>query len=315
MYGGTGGLLLPPGAPEDGFVPSPKVAFSRRRLNDPAIALAVFLPWGLFSGTFWLLSAQVRYLHFSQCLFLVICGLAFTVALSAKAVLVRWQQRTSSNSLEPTWFAFLAASCIFAWLLAVLLGEYNYVVNRVPFNTMHDLNTVIGVDVSTSAGKSYMDASVMLFKEGTYVDQQRSIAYKNGDAYCVAPVTVGNMPLASYDFWAVGIGCCNPYGGSFFCGEALSKTANAGLRLMEDWQRPFYRIAVDMASEEYGIHATNPIFLHWAEDPATVDKQAHTAQHYEAGWTKVFWTAVILHALGQGFAVFVVVSHYSKYLM
>jgi hypothetical protein len=196
------------------------------------------------------------------------------------------------------------------------LGEYNYYANLVPMNTMMDLATVTGVDPAMTPGKAYLDASVIKFTKGTMVNQKLSMGYKNGEVYCVAPITIGAAPFASYDFWAVGIGCCNPFGGQFWCGASGSTVANTGLRLMDDRERPYYRLAVQQATAEYGIHVSQPIFLNWALDPASPEgtDEAHSAGSFRTRSNRFFWTASIIALIVQTCLVFRIVNHYSKYL-
>merc|ERR1719401_1668359 len=109
---------------------------------------------------------------------------------------------------------------------------------------MTDLNTVENVSPAAVGGKAYMDASTLIFTKGTYVDKTRALGFKDSDTYCVAPITIGDVPFAVYDFWAVGVNCCNPFGGDCWCGAMGSPTANTGLRVMDNSKRAFYRLAV-----------------------------------------------------------------------
>eukprot|EP00438_Fugacium_kawagutii_P009189 Skav234281 [mRNA] locus=scaffold2271:7000:9362:+ [translate_table: standard] len=62
---------------------------------------------------------------------------------------------------------------------------------------------------------------------------RRSMAFKNVDTYCVAPITVTK-------------------------GEYNNPNAHSGLRLLSDDQRGFYRLAVEQAE--------HPLFFYWTED-------------------------------------------------
>merc|ERR1719189_475788 len=119
----------------------------------------------------------------------------------------------------------------------------------------------------------------MFFLPRSQLDFRYAMSFRNTDLYCVAPVARrlanGSLPrLLNYDFWAVGINCCSEDGSGFHCGQHYNdKGAHAGLRLMRDEQRPFFRLAVQQALAAHNIKATHPIFLHWVADPIVAMKE------------------------------------------
>ena len=82
------------------------------------------------------------------------------------------------------------------------------------------------------------------------------------------------LPLETYDFWAIGMDCCSVNAADFHCGMGLgwascllplshgrsaraaralagevgNSKAHSGLRLLDDRQRSFYRLAVEQAA-------------------------------------------------------------------
>merc|ERR1719352_1166452 len=75
------------------------------------------------------------------------------------------------------------------------------------------------------------------------------------------------MAKDTYDFWAVGTDCCSEVAADFRCGEYSNGRARAGLRLMDSATLPYYRLAVNQATAQFGVHATTPLFFTWTQDP------------------------------------------------
>merc|ERR1719343_1370865 len=118
-----------------------------------------------------------------------------------------------------------------------------------------------------------MDAGTITFGNGTHIDVMKSMGFKNQEVYCVAPIVYGegNETFKTYDFWAVGIGCCSASQADFHCKGWNDANAQGGVRLMRDIDRPFYRLAVQQAEATYNIKAVHPLFFTWVVDaPATV---------------------------------------------
>lgn len=233
----------------------------RRRMNLLAIGVNVFLPWILFCGIYTALCFTLHYTrpHVAEAtIFIGLLASAFSGALAFKA---------KARDSDPMWFTFSALAFFIATLLAAIFGDLNYWMNMQPFYDLDNLNSYFGVNPATAKGQEKMDAGRIVFKEGTELDLRKSIGFKNENLYCVTPITHGMDQLASYDFWAVGINCCQAVG-DFKCGEVGNPHAHAALRSMRDEDRPLYRLAVQMAEAEYNIKATHPLFFHWMQAPS-----------------------------------------------
>jgi hypothetical protein len=154
-------------------------------------------------------------------------------------------------------------------------------------------------------GHQFLDAGMINFIPGSHVDVTKSYGFKNKDTFCVAPIVfdeshlqilaaslgekdVSKMkrPQANgtvqyggvfyngsgtepphYDFWAVGTNCCSGHGSDFQCGEFNNVRAHSGLRLLNDRDRGYFRLAVQEAEAAHRIKALHPIFLYFMEDP------------------------------------------------
>jgi len=243
-------------------------------MNFLSIAAALFAPWVLFSVLFATRSFSA---HYEQpTLTRMLAGVILIVVLGGGFLeaSTRRKQAIDGDQEPPSWGMFVFATCLLAWLLAVVIGDLNFFGNMQPFYDILNLNSYSGIDPSQTHGQQVMDAGRIVFSHDARLDLSKAMGFKNFDTYCVAPITVGNssvgtLPLAAYYFWAVGINCCSGSPGDFRCGEFNNPHAHAGLRLMRNEQRPFFRLAVQQAEATLGIRAEHPIFLYWLQDPDT----------------------------------------------
>merc|ERR1719491_1298925 len=100
--------------------------------------------------------------------------------------------------------------------------------------------------------------------------------------------------------------CCSGIRPDFHCGEFNKNHATAGLRLMRDDERPFYRLAVQQAEAAYNIRADHPLFFHWMHDPI-----AEVMAYYDEG-VKYFFLGIFAHFVLQLFLVIVASLAFSK---
>ncbi|CAE7639251.1 GIP [Symbiodinium sp. CCMP2456] len=233
----------------------------RKRLNVVAITINILAPWLLFCGIFAALSFQLHYYH---------PALAWSCAgagLVLAAVCAFLAHRSRMQEQDPTWCTFAAMAYLAATVLAATLGDTNYWYHMQPYYDIENINSYPDVSPARERGQQLMDAGRVYFEDGASLDVSKSMSFKNLERYCVAPIISGAAPLSSYDFWAVGVNCCGGARGDFRCGEYNNPRARAGLRLMRDDQRPFFRLAVQQAEAAYNIKASHPLFFYWMQDP------------------------------------------------
>lgn len=239
----------------------------RKRINLVAILINIFLPWAVFTTVYTLLSFTFHYEHPGM-LWPIVMGFFFFVLLIwAMGYKARTKQRT------PAWWTFAGISCSVALVLGVVAGNLNYQYYLMPSYAINNLNTYPNADVATESGTQLMDVGKAYFIAGTHLDFTKSMGFKNDDIYCVTPITKGNAVLESYDFWAVGINCCSGTTADFRCGEFNNPKARSGMRLVNAYQRPFYRLAVQEAQAAYHIKANHPLFFEWVQDPVDLLEQ------------------------------------------
>lgn len=236
----------------------------RQRINMIAMAQSLFLPWILFCLIYANFSFKTHYDSPALCWFYFSLGVIVT--LFTGGITLKHYLDKSKGLGYSSWWAFAFLTMVIALTLGAIFGCMNFNLFMQPYYDLMNLNTYKDVDPAQVKGAQLMDAGLVEFVDGARLDLGRSMGFKNLETYCVAPITVDSLPLASYDFWAVGVGCCSPNSADFHCGEYNSANAKYGLRFMKDDQRPFFRLAVQQAEAAYQIQAVHPLFFYFTED-------------------------------------------------
>jgi len=313
MYGSSGPFVAPTISQKGPFARG-----VRQRLNIVAVLITLFVPWLLFTLMYWTMTFSLHKASPFLCHVLLLLGLgvvAITGFLAFDAIKKKREAGTAqflsdgnATYREPTWLIVLFATCFLAWTLGVIGGDVNFFHNLEPYYDLINLNTYPNVDPSRARGQQLMDAGRIVFSEGTTLDLSRSMGFKNLQQYCVAPIVAGSDPkhISSYDFWAVGVNCCSGTQADFHCGEFNNARAGAGLRLMRDDQRAFFRLAVQQAEAAYNIRADHPLFFYWMHDP-----NAEVMSYMDEGY-KYFLIGVICYFIFQLFLVVVFCMIFSK---
>mmetsp|Transcript_71902 Transcript_71902/g.124845 ORF Transcript_71902/g.124845 Transcript_71902/m.124845 type:complete len:330 (-) Transcript_71902:56-1045(-) len=292
---GMSGERVEAGAAGSIFAPG-----KRRRMNLVAICLNIFMPWFLFCSLYGIMSFTVHYQHPTLAWFMVLMG--FVISAFAGFLSLRAKMRDR----DPMWYTFASLGFFLATILAAVFGDMNFWYNMQPFYDIENLNTYPSVNPAREKGQQLMDAGRVYFADGSALDMQKAMGFKNLDIYCVAPIVNGQEQLASYDFWAVGINCCSGVSSDFRCGEFNNPHARSGLRLMRDDQRPFFRLAVQQAEAAYNIKATHPLFFYWMQDPV-----AEMNSYRDDGF-KYYLLGIFTHFAWNLFCVVCAVVGFSK---
>lgn len=285
----------------------------RRRLwNGSALWVALLLPWALFVLVFAVMSFSQQYSNpwfDSPRLNIAVNLLVFTVVLVfGWLALDAWMQKSRSRGApEPTWHTFLFCTIVLAWLLGLALANYNFDMNISVYNEVNSLNSYKNVDPSRVDGQRMMDAGTVQFVTGTRLDVSKSMGFKSGNTYCVAPIVFGDTPPAIYDFWAVGTGCCTEHSADFACGEYDNENARSGLRLTSTSLKSWYSLAVETAEATYGdVKTLNPVFFTWMEDPDSEVSQ------YWVDAARFFVLVAIVYGLFQAALIAAMLAVLSK---
>lgn len=278
----------------------------RRRMNCVPFLLCLVVPWAVFCMSFACMTFEIH--HSSPSL----CWGMHTGACVLLALLTffAWERgHLKAEVPAPSWLTFFAVTSTAAWLFGTVAGSVNYSVNMEKYYDMRSLNSYANVDPSFMRGEQLMDAGVVTFKDGTHLDITRSMGFKSGGLYCVAPIVATNGTSDNVDFWAVGRDCCSGVQADFHCQGYNIPAAKSGLRLMDDADRAFYRLAVQQAEAMYagsGLRARHPLFFSWETDaPAVLEAW------YQNG-RRVFIAGVFSQLLLQAFMVAVAAISFSK---
>ncbi|CAE7487511.1 unnamed protein product [Symbiodinium sp. CCMP2456] len=272
----------------------------RWRLNRVAMLEAVLVPWAIFLCVSWLLTFSIHYKHTVPVLVLVAACLLVPLGMWYRV----WHQQQDSTDIshrEPNWFFFLAIVSSVAWLAGVVVGLYTWSAYMQPYFEAESLAMITNVDTRKASGGQFLDMGALEFAPRTDVNESLTMGYKDGNLYCVAPiVTSGGVNAtapAFFEFWAVGVNCCDPFEPKLFaCGEPNDDQVRGGFRLTDTSLVPQYRKAIQMAQEEYHIRSgANPIFLHWTGDP--VKKTEQQFRDGEAAFWKFCWVFLAVSAV------------------
>jgi hypothetical protein len=254
----------------------------RKKLNILSLFISFGVPFMIFVGLLTLLTSRTRYYYPLTC-FTTTFGTGLVVLAIGYQVVTSIQQRTATGEGEPTWLIFLFGSSLVAYICAVCLGENVYEVYMQPYHRIMGMGTYTSVDPRTSSGQVLMDAGRVVFTNSSHLDVTKAMGYKGLQMYCVAPITMDNATLSTYDFWAVGTDCCTADHPNFHCGEFHNPKVHAGLRFMgesDDGKGAMFRLGVKQAEARYKIKSQYPIFVTWAQDPI-----GDTDQLYDDGST------------------------------
>lgn len=299
------------GGPPDKMASSVFARGPRRQMNLVSMAIALFVPWLIFSGVFAVMSFSIHYQ--APQIAILIAALCFLVIVMFGSYAVDGLRNKLSHdsSQESGWYIFTTVTGLLAWSFALGAGNINFFRNMQPYYDVINLNFYPSVDPTRMRGQQLMDAGRMTFTPTSQLDLRYSMGFKNLDLYCVAPIAVHDANgtvsrLESYDFWAVGLNCCSGEVPDFHCGEFNNARARSGLRLMRDELRPFFRLAVQQAEAAYNIKAVHPIFVYWLQDPVS------EINAYQEDGFKYYMLGMFAHFSFQLFLVITAAIAFSK---
>jgi len=249
---------------------------SHRRINALVLFQALFVPWIAFLVTYAAVSFGGHYWFPLSTELFVTGAFGASIWFYIKAIRNRAQQP------EDRFFsALISTGVASAVFLGWFLGDLNFWGDMQPAYQAEHMAAYSNVNPSTeklwsgeavpTRGRRFQDAGRIYFMNSAVIDINRSANFKMGNLYCVAPIVDPDCrDNCGFDFWAVGVNCCNEDGGNFHCGEYANPLAKAGIRLPAEGRRQSFRMAVMAAESTHSLTSTHPLFFMWVQDPVAV---------------------------------------------
>uniref|UniRef100_A0A7S0ZYX0 Uncharacterized protein n=1 Tax=Noctiluca scintillans TaxID=2966 RepID=A0A7S0ZYX0_NOCSC len=261
------------GGPEYFAVPSyggvePHTKFAVVRPGAGTVLACVVIPWLMFSGVCYVNESSSRY--YDGMVYAAVDGCFVMVALGFGVIAFQAMRKRQRGDLsqDPTWLTYICVMSLVGIAGGCICGQMNYVSYWRPYFDNKSLGTYRNVDAGADTGTMVMDAGTIHFTSDTYLDLTKAMGFTDSDTYCVAPITSPSNDGKRYDFWAVGLNCCtsgsNP---NFECGEYNNPAAHSALRVLDDEEREFFRLAEQQAEVTYNIGALQPLFFTFMEYP------------------------------------------------
>jgi hypothetical protein len=234
--------------------------------------MLVMVPWALFVWTIllWLLMRHYSYPT-------TVLMTALVAVVSSFAVLT-WRRGMVSSTVA---IGPLGLLCLCAIVLGVVLGMFGWEAFWRQYWWTQTGARYVGNTANTPAG-SQLDAAVVNFADpgtntlldGTSVDSSRAAGYRKWHMYCAAPVLSPLSTasgLARVNYWAIGIDCCQPYGG-FTCGASRSYKGTTGVVMLEggypcpNCNVELFDQAIAKAEAQFGlVSAAGALRVLWVE--------------------------------------------------
>jgi uncharacterized protein with PQ loop repeat len=178
------------------------------------------------------------------------------------------KHKETEEEHSPMWYNFLTACCFLAIIGGFILGMLNYTTNMEKYYSLNSLGTYTNINPAHVVGEQLVDAGRITFEKDVHLDLSHSMGFKDADMYCVAPIVSPNTSKSTYwDFWAVGKNCCSGTAADYHCKGFQDALNMGGIRLLNDADRPFYRLAVQQAEATYKITTHKPLFFLWEWEP------------------------------------------------
>jgi len=177
------------------------------------------------------------------------------------------------NKSGGSWYLFLGLLCFFAVVSSAFAGLYNYDTHMFQYWSYEENRLYTNVLPSEPA-LAHLDAGKIIFSPDARVDTTRSVGFKAGAVYCVAPI-LDDIQATRVEYWAAGTDCCGQRA-DFSCDASWDAGARSGVVVVDNnsflsTHRDYYMLAVEEAEAAFDlVSAKKPLFVRWVSDPQEV---------------------------------------------
>lgn len=223
--------------------------------------MMMLLPWAFFFGAVLLFS--LRYHHHPW----EVYGLVTLAVFVGILTMVSDAAGDSGG-----WHLYLGTLCLTGLISGSITGIYNYQANTFRYWAFDEYRQYSNV-LPSELAKAHTDAASIRFAEEARVDTTKTVGYKAGHVFCVAPIIDDSGPGTPVEYWAAGRDCCSKRS-KFACDDVWSPYAKSGVVMREAGglvpsDRNFYMKAVLEASAAYDlVSAEHPLFVSWVTEPS-----------------------------------------------
>lgn len=181
------------------------------------------------------------------------------------------EARALEFRLDRTWPRLSQLLFLVAAVAGMLFGGLNYIYYAWPSYSLDGLRTYSDLDATDVSSQRVMDAGRVTFAAHSHLLTDLAMSYTEGETYCVAPITTmqgmaQDTRPGRFELWAAGVGCCSPGQSNFHCGDFDKPNARSGLRVVDETQLRYFKLAVQQAEAAYHLEVGQPMFFTWLED-------------------------------------------------
>jgi len=277
--------------------PKSKLKPQSKGSNIQFMVVIIFVPWVLFLI---IMSTYILFYHhhWLVTVFTLMGGVMVSIGLIALSL-----DDNKKKTGGKRWYAYLGCVCFIATLAGGILGFYCYHSFMFQYNSYEERRMYANVLPSEPASTK-VDAGKLVFATDARVDVSKSIGFKSGNFYCVAPILDEDMDTR-VEYWAAGVDCCS-YRGDFSCDDAWDPKARSGAVIFEDSsmlvpsERVFFEKARHEAEAAYNMASSDEaIFIKWTKDPDAVqEKYWKSAMGFFGITTVVYLVICIMFGAG-----------------